>query len=165
MKYTVIVDGERTVVEAENASSSVLKVKVGERQYAVDYAAVEPGVYWVNWQNRSDQISVTPNGSGYVVSLGRQRFYVEVEDERSAFRKIGHSGSAGEIELRAPMPGKIVKLLVDEGVDVEVNQGILVMEAMKMQNEIKSPKNGKLKRLEVVAGAAVNAGEILAVIE
>ena len=63
------------------------------------------------------------------------------------------------------MPGKVVKLLVQQGAEVEANQGLLVIEAMKMQNEIKSPKRGRVKRLAVQEAATVNAGELLAIVE
>jgi len=86
-------------------------------------------------------------------------------DPRSALRKAAQQGHVGTVELRAPMPGKVVKVLASEGAEVQANQGILVMEAMKMQNEIKSPKQGVVKRIGVKEGAAVNAGDVLAVVE
>jgi Acetyl/propionyl-CoA carboxylase, alpha subunit len=67
--------------------------------------------------------------------------------------------------VRAPMPGKVVRLLVAEGAEVNANQGLLVMEAMKMQNEIKSPKKGVVRKLSVAEGVAVNSGDLLASIE
>jgi len=63
------------------------------------------------------------------------------------------------------MPGKIVRVLVNEGSEVEAGAGVLVVEAMKMQNEIKSPKKGRIRRILVGQGAAVNAGDVLAVVE
>jgi len=64
--------------------------------------------------------------------------------------------------VAAPMPGKVVRLLVQAGDRVEAGQGILVIEAMKMQNEIRSPKSGVVERLHAREGQAVNAGEVLA---
>ena len=63
------------------------------------------------------------------------------------------------------MPGKVIKLLVAEGAEVQANQGIVVLEAMKMQNEIKSPKKGVVRKLGVTEGAAVNSGDLLATVE
>ena len=63
------------------------------------------------------------------------------------------------------MPGKIIRLLVKPGDQVEAGEGLLVVEAMKMQNEVRSPKSGRVERLLVAEGTAVNAGEILAVID
>jgi biotin carboxyl carrier protein len=165
MKYTAVVDGDRILIEALKLNPPVIEVEIAGKRYAVQCRAVEPGVFWFNWQNRSIEVSVAPNGEGYSVSVGGKRFSVEVEDERTALRKISQLTHAGEVELRAPMPGKVVRLLAEQGAQVHANQGVLVMEAMKMQNEIKSPKDGKVKRLGVASGAAVNAGDILAVIE
>src|SRR5207237_1534430 len=122
--------------------------------------SIEPGVYWFNWQNRSIEVAVTANGEGYEVSLGGRRLTVEMPDARAALRKAAQNGQAGLVEIRAPMPGKVVKILLAEGAAVQDNQGILVMEAMKMQNEIKAPKAGVVKRLSVSEGAAVNAGDL-----
>jgi len=71
----------------------------------------------------------------------------------------------GAAEIVAPMPGKVVRILVAEGADVAVGAGILVVEAMKMQNELKTPKAGTVVSIQAEAGATVNAGDVLAVIE
>ena len=63
------------------------------------------------------------------------------------------------------MPGKVVRVLVAEKAEVETGQGVLVMEAMKMQNEMKSPKRGILSKILVSEGASVNAGDVLAIVE
>ncbi len=165
MKYTVIIDSQRIVLEAEKTKLPVVEVEIGGKRYQLNCKAVEPGVFWCSWQNRSIELSVTPDGERYNVSVGNRRFSVEVEDERAALRKISQASHDGEVELRAPMPGKVVRVLAEQGAEVRANQGVLVMEAMKMQNEIKSPKDGKVKRLGVRSGAAVNAGDVLAVIE
>jgi biotin carboxyl carrier protein len=70
----------------------------------------------------------------------------------------------GRQEIKAPMPGKIVRVLAKAGDAVEAGQGLLVVEAMKMQNEIKAPKTGKVEKVLVAEGQAVNAGETMAVI-
>jgi biotin carboxyl carrier protein len=165
MKYTSIVNGERIEIEWSRTGTTTIQADVGGRKYLLDAKTVEPGVYWFNLDNRSIEISVTPNGEGYSVLVAGQRAAVEVVDARTALRKAAQHGQAGTIEVRAPMPGKVVKVLVAEGTEVQTNQGILVMEAMKMQNEIKSPKKGIVRRLGVSQGAAVNAGDLLAVVE
>ena len=68
-------------------------------------------------------------------------------------------------QVRAQMPGKVIRVLVSDGESIQANQGLLVMEAMKMQNEIKSPKAGIVKKIGVTAGAAVNSGDLLAEVE
>jgi biotin carboxyl carrier protein len=164
VKYTALIEGELVEIELTGKSSSI-EATIGGSKYAIDVQTIEPGVYWFNWNNRSIEISVISNGSGYVVSLEGRRVPVEIVDARTAFRKATHRAQDGAVELRAPMPGKVVKLLVGEGVEVEAHQSILVMEAMKMQNEIKSPKKGIVKRLAVKESAAVNAHDLLAIVE
>ena len=102
--------------------------------------------------------------SGEVIVQG-ERYPVEVRDLRSlrTSRRGAHAG-VGPKKLVAPMPGKIVRVLVAERSEVEAGQGIMVVEAMKMQNELKSPKKGVVTKLLVSEGAAVNAGDALAVI-
>src|SRR6266446_6269926 len=118
-----------------------------------------------NRNNRSLELSVAQNGGKLVVSLPDYRIPVEMVDARTALLRAGPHGYDGVAEIRAPMPGKIVKLLVTEGAAIEVNQGLLVMEAMKMQNEIKSPKKGIVRKLGVSENAAVNSGDLLVTVE
>lgn len=165
MKYTAIIQGERIEIELNRSGNKTIEAQIGGRKYAFEAKVVEPGIYWLNWNNQSLEIAVTPNLDGYVVSLAGQRMDVEILDGRTALRKAAQQDHAGAAEIRAPMPGKVVKLLVGEGSEVEANQGIVVMEAMKMQNEIKSPKKGVVKKLGVAEGAAVNSGDLLAMVE
>jgi biotin carboxyl carrier protein len=164
MKYTAMIDGERIDIEV-NRGSGAIEAAIDGRKYALEAREVEPGVYWLNWKNRSLEIAVTPNGEGYVVTLAGRRVKVEMVDSRTALRRAAHRAHDGAVEIRAPMPGKIIKVLLAEGDEVQANQGILVMEAMKMQNEIKSPKKGKVQKLAVAEGAAVSSGDLLAAVE
>jgi biotin carboxyl carrier protein len=91
---------------------------------------------------------------------------VELRDPRSLQARRNAAGDEkGPKKLVAPMPGRIVRVLVGERSDVEAGQGVVVVEAMKMQNEIKSPKKGTVQKILAVAGAAVNAGDVLAIVE
>ena len=71
----------------------------------------------------------------------------------------------GKKKIVAPMPGKVVRVLVKEGAEVEAGQGVVVVEAMKMQNELKSPKQGTVQKVIAVEGANVNAGDVLLIVE
>lgn len=102
-------------------------------------------------------------GAGELILQG-ERFPVEVRDLRSLRSRRAIRDEQGPKKLLAPMPGKIVRVLVAEKSEVEAGQGIVVIEAMKMQNELKSPKTGIVTKLLVSEGAAVNAGDPLAVI-
>jgi len=165
MKYTAIIDGAPLEIELSRAERGVIQAEISGEKYVLDVQTVEPGVYWLHWKDRSIEVSVTPNADSYAVSVDGQRIDVEIIDSRAALRKAAQHGHPGTIELRAPMPGKVVKVLVSEGAAVEMNQGLLVIEAMKMQNEIKSPKTGTVRKLGVQEAAAVNAGDLLAIVE
>jgi len=94
------------------------------------------------------------------------RFRASVRDPRSlrSRRRVGDSAE-GIKRISAPMPGKVVRILAPVGTEVEAGQPVLVIEAMKMQNELKSPKRGRVKKINVAEGAAVEAGQALAEIE
>jgi len=102
----------------------------------------------------------------YCLWVRDTRFEVELRDPRSLrARRDGTRDASGPQKLVCPMPGKIVRLLVTEKSEVEAGQGIVVVEAMKMQNEIKSPKKGVVQKILVAQGASVNAGDVLAIVE
>ena len=165
MKYTAIIDGRRLEIEFSRSNDGTVEAEIGGERYRLDVESVEPGVYWIRLNGRSIEVSVTPNGDGYAVSMAGRNTEVEILDARAELRRTARHAQAGKVELRAPMPGKVVRVLVSEGAEVEANQGLLVIEAMKMQNEIKSPKKGIVKKLGVTESGAVNSGDLLAVVE
>jgi biotin carboxyl carrier protein len=98
--------------------------------------------------------------------VGSNRYAVELRDPRSLrSRQASAVNETGPRKIVAPMPGRVVRLLASEQSEVEAGQGIIVVEAMKMQNEIKSPKKGIVKKIVASAGVAVNAGDVLAIVE
>lgn len=99
------------------------------------------------------------------VSVRGQRFAIEAIDPRRPNRGRGHTRSEGRQEIAASMPGKVVRVLVAQGDQVKAGQGLVIVEAMKMQNELKAPRAGKVVAVAAAAGATVSAGEILATIE
>jgi len=124
----------------------------------------------------SDALSLIVNGESFDVRRERVRegrifvrgraYDCSVQDPRSLrSRKRAGLAEAGEHKLAAAMPGKVIRLLAGEGDKLTAEQGILVIEAMKMQNEVRSPKDGQLKKLLVRVGTNVVAGEVLAIIE
>ena len=103
--------------------------------------------------------------AGGNVSVNGVVMPVEVIDPRE-FRGRSRSGQTeGRQQIVAMMPGRVVNILVEVGTEVEAGQGLIVVEAMKMQNEMKSPKSGKVTEVRAKAGAAVAAGEVLMMIE
>jgi biotin carboxyl carrier protein len=108
--------------------------------------------------------SVSRSAVGHV-SVNGWSLAAEVFDPRSLrSRKTGQSGT-GPYEIAAPMPGKVVRVLVAAGDSVEAGQGLVVVEAMKMQNEMKSPRAGRVVEVRTRADAAVLAGEALVIVE
>ncbi len=99
------------------------------------------------------------------LQTGLQEFTAEVADPRPGAAATWRVELEGRQQIVAPMPGKVVRVLVKAGDKVEAGQGLLVVEAMKMQNEIRSPKSGVIERLQVKEGQPVNAGEVLAWVE
>ena len=120
---------------------------------------VEAGMYSVLWGGRCYEVRVK-NG---VVEVGTSRFQITVADPREMSSSGARSGGPGHVT--APMPGKVIRVLVDAGQQVEAGQGVVVVEAMKMQNEIEAPRAGRVASICVTQGAAVAAGEILATID
>ena len=110
------------------------------------------------------RISPRPDGT-LAVQNGLEEFTAEIVDPRAWRGRHGHIEVEGSQQITAPMAGKVVRLLVKSGDTVEAGQGLLVVEAMKMQNEIRSPKSGKVERLQAQEGQLVNAGEVLAWID
>ncbi len=104
------------------------------------------------------------DGDGVVI--GGRRYGFEVFDPRSLQgRRGGGAGAEGPRPVKAPMPGRVVRVLVEAGDDVTEGQGVVVIEAMKMQNELKSPKGGRVARIGVAVGDTVGAGDVLVVVE
>jgi len=132
---------------------------------AADVEMPEPGVYSILMDGRSYDAHVEESADGLVVTVSGRRFEIEVRDPRQWARKGAGSGKDGVETVAAPMPGKVVRVLVAPGDAVERGQGIVVVEAMKMQNEMKAARAGRVLAVRVQVGAAVSAGEVLATIE
>ena len=144
---TVLVNGREVQVDPNDREASIVEV--------------EPGVYSVLLNGRSFEARV---GVG-TVEVNGETFTTEVVDPRAPHRQRGVRAAEGRQTLTAPMPGKVVRLLAREVQTLEAGQGILVIEAMKMQNEIQSLRAGILISLPVKEGDTVGAGETLAVVE
>ena len=162
MKLALTVNGAEKQVEIlAQAPEWRFRVDGKERQALV--TVVEPGVYSILLEGRVYEASMDRAGQTLVVTVEGERFEVEVRDPRGWSRK-SVVGSQGAAALSAPMPGKVVRVLVAAGDVVEAGQGLLVVEAMKMQNEIKAPRAGQVISLTAREGATVAAGEPLATI-
>ena len=145
---------------------SGLRVTLDGRSVAVDAVEIAPNTLSILLEGQSFEITVTPSRDDKLkLRTGGQEFTAEVSDPRAwSGRRHTNVEAEGRQQVVAPMPGKVVRLLVKEGDHVEAGQGLLVVEAMKMQNEIRSPKSGTVERIVAKEGQPVNAGEVLCVV-
>jgi biotin carboxyl carrier protein len=122
-------------------------------------------MYSILLGTRSFEAKIDQGENGYSVDVSGHHFEIAVRDPRRLFHGGAGVAESGPQRLTAPMPGKIVRVLVEEGQAIEIGQGLIVVEAMKMQNEIKSPKAGVVKAIPARPGASVSAGDVLVVVE
>jgi biotin carboxyl carrier protein len=135
------------------------------RTLEADAVEVEHGIYSVLVDGKSFEVRVEAVGGELWVIVGARRWKAAIRDPREWNQNRSHAAeSEGRQTVNAPMPGKIIRILVSVGDSVAAGQGLVVVEAMKMQNEIRSPKSGAVERLSVIEGQTVNAGEAIAVI-
>ena len=162
-----MIDGVRRCVEFTRSSDEPSRViaTIDGRQIEADVVKTSPGVYSILLGGRSLEIRVEGLADGLLLHTAVREHRVEIVDPRSWRRsRGGRIDLAGRQQVVAPMAGKIVRVLIEQGQHVESGQGLMVVEAMKMQNEIRSPKTGTVERLSATEGETVNPGEILAVI-
>jgi len=114
---------------------------------------------------RSLEVGLLPREAGYTVLLADETFDVELAEGGLAEASARDPASGGPLRFNAPMPGKIVRVLIEAGQEVSAGQGLIVMEAMKMENELRSPRAGRVRELSVREGQAVETGTLLLVVE
>jgi biotin carboxyl carrier protein len=160
MNLNILIDGKPRPLRIERDGEEWI---AGGRRASV--LEVEPGIYSVLLDNRSFEARVERTEEGLAVHIRGRRFVLEVSDPRRLSRASAGPLREGRQKVASPMPGKVVRVLAAQGDLVEAGQGLLVVEAMKMQNEMKAPKAGRVATLSAREGATVAAGEVLAVIE
>ena len=144
-RYMVTADGKKYLVDAHQVQDSVWSILHGNGSFEVDV------------QGRDDEYEVLIEGDCYKFSL--------MNEQRRALIRAGGKSAAGKAMVTSPMPGKVVKLLVAEGEEVQADQGVIVVEAMKMENELKSAITGKVREIFVQEGDVVEAGAKLLLVE
>jgi biotin carboxyl carrier protein len=142
------------------------KCKLDGRELPLDVVSAQDGMLSLLLQGKSYEVKQETVGTESNVVVGQERFSASVRDPRS-YRSRRRSGASeqGVMKIKAPMPGKVVRILAPAGTQVEIGQSVVVIEAMKMQNELKAPKTGVVKKISVAEGAAVEAGQALAEVE
>jgi biotin carboxyl carrier protein len=170
MKFEVQLAGmngaKKRIVELEKQGASY-RILVNGRLMAADAVQVSAHAISILLAGQSFEIQISSAPEGKLkLQTGAHEFTAEVQDPRAwQGRKQGALEAQGRQQITAPMPGKVIRILVKAGDEVQAGQGILVIEAMKMQNELRSPKGGKLERVLASEGQNVSAGEILAWVE
>jgi len=166
MKLQADLNNEKHNIEIRREGDKVFAT-VNDRSYELEASEPEPNVFLLKHECRIYEVYVSPGTAGAShVRLGATEFEISIHDpKRLRGSGSGHEQGEGVAEIKTAMPGKVVRVLVEPGAEVKKGDGIIVVEAMKMQNEIRSPKDGIAKEIRVSVGSTVNAGEILAVIE
>jgi biotin carboxyl carrier protein len=165
MVYEITVDGKPHRVELEKTTGA-WTCRLDGHPIHIDAIIPRRNVLSLLVDGRSYEIKREQTVTDLHLWVGNTRFAVELSDPRSLRSRHRASGDeTGPRKIVAPMPGRIVRLLVAENSEVEAGQGVIVVEAMKMQNEIKSPKKGIVKTILAIPGAAVNPGDVLAIVD
>jgi biotin carboxyl carrier protein len=160
--------GEQTyTVEIEEIGKSLYRVSVDGNEFFVDGKKTGRTNYSLIVDNRSFEIEVDNAEDEYQVLVDGRNYHVNLIDERRV--RIGGTQSdvqlQGRQKVSVPMPGKVVAVLISEGDNVEKGQGLVIVEAMKMENEVRSPIAGEVKEIKVKPGDAVDGGAVLVIVE
>jgi biotin carboxyl carrier protein len=164
MIYDVTIDGKNYRLELDRVNDR-WSCRVDSREVEVDAVLARADVLSLRIGNKAYEVKRERTAADLHVWVDSVPFAADVRDPRSLRERVRALDDHGPRKLTAPMPGKIVRILVSEGAQIENGAGVLVVEAMKMQNEIKSPKKGTIQKILVSEGAAVNAGDVLAIVE
>jgi len=166
MKLHVTIGGEDVTLELSGAANAPLRFAVDGKSSEAEVRHLGAGAYSILLGGRSFDVRVGQGGGETLdVSVNGVTHHVAVRDPRRWTPGGAAGGATGPQRIKAQMPGKVVKLLVGEGDAVEAGQGVVIVEAMKMQNEMKSPRAGTVTAIKVAEGGSVAAGETLVVVD
>ena len=164
MNWEVNLGSETFDVSVESTSETRFVVKVNGDPVEVDACFVEPGTLHLIHEGRSYELDLQKTAEGHDVTLHGTRYSAQVMDERTrALQALGLGGAAatGSETTSTSMPGKVVAIHVEECQAVETGAGIIVVEAMKMENELRCARDGVVSRICVAVGDAVEGGAAL----
>ena len=164
MKYQTTVNGTSFEVEITPEG----EVLVNGKPRSVDFLSLGATLYSVIMETDSHQVLIdNVEGTEYEVLIGGRQYSVDVLDERALLlgsRRGGLDSDSGEVSIKSPMPGLIVAVPVEEGEAVTKGQTVVILESMKMQNELKAPRDGTIQRISVAAGDSVEQKKVLVTI-
>ena len=167
MRYTTIIEGgAEQEIDVEELSPNQMRVQLRGEKFDIDLRKTGKASYSMLIGPRAFDFEVNRDGENVVVVSRHGAVRVAILDRaRRAMAALQSREVKGRVEIKAIMAGRVVQVLVKEGDEVAADQGVLIVEAMKMENELKSPKAGKVTAIKVKAGQTVEKGDILAVIE
>ncbi len=163
--YRLIVEGGLQEVALEENGDGSYRAELGGKSYSLELESVDDNTlfrFWVNGERIP--IAISREGMALEVFIGPDRYSAEIERSAGSLTQSGPT-IAGEVQLRAPMTGQVTEVLVAAGDQVEEGDPLLVMVAMKMNNEIRSPATGRIIEVSVEAGDAVDQGDLMLVID
>jgi biotin carboxyl carrier protein len=168
MKLRAVAGETDVQVEFKRIGDRIV-AKVENREYDLEASQPEPNVYLLKHDGRVFEFyaggTVVP-GQPQIISSGIRDYEVSLIDPKRLRGSAGASGNTdGLVDIKTMMPGKVVRIVAGVGAEVEKGDPILVVEAMKMQNDLKAPKAGTVKEIRAVEGSTVSAGDVLAVVE
>ena len=165
MKLKAIV-GEREEDLLLKFEDERVSAEIGDRVYSLDVREIEPGSYLFFLNANLHECRVSAAKNTFDISIhGRSYSVTIVDPKRLRSGQNSDRHHHGVAEILAPMPGKVVRVQIEAGATVVKGAGLVVVEAMKMQNEMKSPRDGTVVSIKVKPGDTVNAGDVLAVVE
>jgi len=166
MRLDVEVGGHMRAFQVERRPDGRFLVTIDDLVHEVDVQQTDVGLSLVFADGRSLEAAASPMAGGeWLVQLPHVDVAVVVDGQRHGRRGTGGPSASGAQRVTAPMPGRVVKVLVAVGDEVTHRQGVVVVEAMKMENELGAPKAGRVIDITVVEGVSVEAGRLLMVIE
>ena len=161
MSYTFKFQGQTFKVELEEDDKQT-KLEIDGKEVEVEFDKIEENLYSILYDGNSITLGVVRKGHHLQVFINGDLYELEAVSERDK-RKSAQLAS-GMQEIKSPMPSRVVKILKKQGDEVELDEGVAVVEAMKMESELKSPIKGEVKDIFVKEGDAVEAGTVLLVV-
>ncbi len=166
MKLIAQINGESKTVDVKREGEMVF-AEVDGCVYELESSNPEKNVYLLKSENRIVEVFVSPEKEGALTaSLNGEDYEVSIADPKNLRGGLENAAdSDGVVEIKTAMPGKVVRVLKKPGDKVNAGEGLIVVEAMKMQNEMKSQKDGVVKEVRFQEDETVNAGDILVIVE
>jgi biotin carboxyl carrier protein len=171
LKLRVEVDGEEYLLDLNRqAGDAAYRLRAVNNNSApasgsASIVEAQTGVYSVLLGNRSFEVRIASGQDPAEVWVGHRRYLISQADARDSAGKHKGAAAIGPREIRAQMPGKVIAILVKPGQHVQTGQGLIIVEAMKMQNEMRSPKDGVVSKIRAVPGSTVAQGDVLMTVE